>query len=129
MELQKEFVLLVKSAKENYKKAGRRLTNEEIGDRLSIGGTYVSGMMGGSKKVTQKHIEDFKSHFKQELNGLVKPAPPGDPINRERAMIKVLYQEVAKLKADKLGVSVKEILDEFDRDTMIGLRDLEGKVD
>lgn len=127
MNLNEEFALLVKKAKDNYKKAKRKLTNEEIGGRLGVGGTYVSGMIGGSKKVTRKHINDFEAHFKSELNGVVAPAPPGDPLNRERAMLKVLWQEVAKLKAEKLGVSVDAILDELDRDTILTSRNLEHK--
>lgn len=125
MELKEQFNELVKSVKIKAKEKGKKITNEEIADKMSIGRTYLSGLLGGSKEVTKKHIEDFKSHFQNELQGIEKPAPAGDKLNRERAIIKVLMHRVAKLEAERLGMPVKDVLAELEKDTMIAWSDLE----
>jgi hypothetical protein len=129
MNLKEEFAFLVKTVKDNVKGAGKKITNEEIAERLSIGRTYLSGLLGGSKDVTKKHIEDFKSHFRDELAGIVRPSLPGDTINRERALIKVLLQRVAKLEADRLGIPVEVVLKDISQDTMIAWQELEQHED
>jgi len=125
MNLKEEYNSLVKTVKQNIKKAGGKITNEEMAEKLNISRTYLSGLLGGSKDVTKKHIDDFKSHYRDELEGIVKPSKPGSIVNRERALIKMLYQRLAKLEAERLGIPIEKVMDEMDRDTMIAWRDLE----
>ncbi|WP_346318222.1 hypothetical protein [Chitinophaga sp. YIM B06452] len=102
MNLKEEFVFLVKKAKENEKKAGRRLTNQQIGEKLNVGGTYISGLLGGSKDVSKKHVEDFKSHFKDQIAGVVPTVPfaADDPENIERAQIVSLQRHLAWIMSE-----------------------------
>lgn len=125
MNLKEEYNSLVKTVKTSVKKAGGKITNEEMAERLNISRTYLSGLLGGSKEVTKKHIDDFKSHYRDELGGIVKPSEPGDSVNRERALIKVLMHRVAKLEAERLGMPVELVLAELEKDTMLAWRDLE----
>jgi len=125
MDFKKELKSLVETVKNNYKKAGKKITNEEIAARLGYNRSYFSTLTTGSVKVEKEHIDNFKAHFQSELAGVIKPSRPGDKSNRERAMIRVIWQRVAKQEALRLGVSVKEALDGMEDDTMIALSDLE----
>jgi len=127
MNLKEEYNSLVKTVKNAVKLAGGKITNEEMAERLNISRTYLSGLLGGSKEITKKHIDDFKSHFRDELAGIIRPSGPGDVVNRERALIKVLMDRVAKLEAERLGMPVESVLVELEKDTMIAWRDLEQK--
>lgn len=108
MNLKEEFVLLVKTAKNNVRKRGGRLTNAQIGEKLSVGGTYISGLLGGSKEVTKKHLQDFKSHFGRELLESTGIAP-GDKLNPERAIMLALLEDYAEWKADCTDQSFDEV--------------------
>lgn len=112
MKLRDEFVQLVKIAKASAKASGRRLTNEMIGEKLSVGGTYISGLIGGSKEVTRKHVEDFKPHFRSELLSAGLP-PPNDPMNAERALMLAMLDDYAEWKAKKEGVSYKMVKEQI----------------
>jgi len=127
MEFKKQLKELVDIVKAHYLKQGVKITNEEIAKRLGYNRSYFSTLTGGSGKVEKEHIENFKAHFHSEIAGIIKPSLPGDEVNRERALIKMLYQRVAKLEAERLGVPVESVMDEMDRDTMIAWRDLEKK--
>jgi transcriptional regulator with XRE-family HTH domain len=125
MNLKEEYNSLVKTVKNTVKERGGKITNEEMAERLNISRTYLSGLLGGSKEVTKKHIDDFKSHYRDELAGVIRPSEAGDAVNRERALIKVLLHRVAKLEAERLGMPVETVLAELEKDTMIAWRDLE----
>lgn len=126
MKHKEDFKKLVETVKNRAKENGKRLLNEEIAGRLGISRTYLSDLIGvPGKDVTLKHIEDFRAHFREELTGVIKPSEAGDVINRERALIKVLMHRVAKLEAERLGISMNDVLDELEKDTMIAWRDLE----
>jgi len=107
MEFKKELNKLVDIVKAAYLKHGSKITNEEIAKRLGYNRSYFSTLTGATGKVEKEHIENFKAHFHSELNGVVKPAAPGDSINRERALIKVLLHQVATLTAE-ISVLKKE---------------------
>lgn len=124
MDFKNELQSLVKSVKEASKKNGVSLKNEDIAKRLGISRTYLSDLLGRNGEVTEKNIILFKEKFKVEL-GVIKPSEAGDMINRERALIKVLMHRVAKLEAERLGMTVQAVLDELEKDTMIAWKDLE----
>ena len=125
MDYKKEFQEIVKSLKANALLAGNKLRNEDIAGKLGYNPDYFNTLNGKSGKVTEDHLNTLKMAFKDELNGVVKPSPPGDKLNRERALIRMLYQRVAKLEAERLGVPIERVMDEMDDDTMIAWRELE----
>lgn len=129
MDFKKEFNRLVKEIKLRSAENGRKIKNDEIARRLGFSSrTYLSDLMGNSsnKEVGEKHILLLKEKFKDELEGIViKPSSPGDELNRERAMIRVLMQRVAKLESERLGIPVEVVLKEIEQDTMIAWKDLE----
>ncbi|WP_126244369.1 hypothetical protein [Chitinophaga rhizosphaerae] len=125
MDFKIELQKLVDIVKNNSKMAGAPLTNEAIAKRLGYTRTHFSTLLGSNGKVYQEHLDNFKAHFRTELVGIGKPALPGDELNRERALLKVLVQRVAKQEAERLGISVEKALEEIERDTMIAWRDLE----
>jgi len=119
---------LVETAKINAKVGGVKLRNEDIAKRMGITRTYLSDLLGEpGKDVTSKHVEDFKAHFKDELGGIIKPSGPSNELNRERALIRVLMQRVAKLESERLGIPVEKVLKELEQDTMIAWKDLENE--
>jgi hypothetical protein len=124
MKLIEEYNHLVKSVKTNAKASGNKINNEDIAKRLGLTRTYFSGLLGGSVAVKEKHIEDFKAHFSKELSTAIRPATAGDPLNRERAMIKALLHRFAKLEAKVTDRPIQEILDELEEDIILHLNDL-----
>jgi hypothetical protein len=127
MELKERYRTLVKTLKGAALSAVLKLRNEDIAKKMGYNPNYFSTLTGGSGVVTQQHIDDLQNYFKDELAGVVKPSLPGDPLNRERAIIQVLLQRVAKLEADRLGIPVEKVLSELEQDTMIAWKDLENK--
>lgn len=125
MDYKKEFQEIVKSLKANALLAGNKLRNEDIAGRLGYNSDYFNTLNGKSGKVTEDHLNTLKMAFKDELNGVVKPSLPGNELNRERALIKMLYHRVAKLEAERLGVPVELVIKEMEQDTMIAWKDLE----
>ncbi|GAA3925492.1 hypothetical protein GO495_04045 [Chitinophaga oryziterrae] len=117
MKLKEEYNRLVKSVKANAKESGNKIKNEEIAKRLGFTKSYFSELLKGSLAVKEEHIEGFKAYFSKELSGDVKPAPAWDSMNRERALIKVLLHEVAKLKSAATGAAIEVVLAEFEKDT------------
>lgn len=108
MNLKEEYNSLVETVKMSVKKSGGKITNEEIAARLSISRTYLSGLLGGSKEVTKKHIDDFKSHFRDEIKGVYIPQID-DNLNPERALMLALLQDYAEWKAEVTGVSFEDV--------------------
>jgi len=126
MDFKNELRELVEIVKLNSKKAGGKLTNEEIAKRLGYSRPYFSTLIGTAGKVEKDHIDNFKSRFRDELEGkFIKPSLPGDVLNRERALIKVLFHRVVKLEAQRLGMPEDKVIAEMERDTNIALADLE----
>src|SRR5687767_3079643 len=125
MKLFEEYSNLVKTIKSKTKQGGGKITNEEIAKRLGLTRTYFSTLLNGTVPVKEKHIEDLKAHFQEVFSEVEKPALPGDKINRERAIIKVLMHEVAILKADKEGITFAEALAKLKQSTSLVLDDLE----
>lgn len=67
---------------------------------------------------TRRRIEEV-------LTQAEKPSPPGDVMNRERALIKVLLHRVIKLEAARLSMPEAKVQAELEADTRIALADLE----
>lgn len=127
MEFKKELNKLVEIVKATYRNQGSKITNEEIATRLGYNRSYFSTLTGASGKVEKEHLENFKAHFQSELAGVIKPSPPGNDLNRERALIKMLFHRVAKLESDRLGIPLEVVMTEMEKDTMIAWKDLEGQ--
>jgi transcriptional regulator with XRE-family HTH domain len=125
MKLSDEYSLLVKSIKNKVKERGERITNEEIAKRLGLTRTYFSSLLNETTPIKAKHIEDLKAHFQMDLSSIDKPAPAGDKLNRERAIIKVLIHEVARLKAKDEGITFDEALSKLKQSTSLVLDDLD----
>ncbi|CAL1518172.1 hypothetical protein [Chitinophaga sp. MM2321] len=108
-------------------KLNLRFPGREIVKATGYNSGVVSEYLNSKKNVSERFLREFCKAFNLDFTEIFteKPAPPGDPINRERALIKVLYQRVAKLEAERLGISVDDALDELDRDTTIAWWDLE----
>lgn len=125
MKLTEEYNRLVKSVKDSVKAKGGKITNEQLAKKVGLTRTYFSSLLGGSEAVKEKHIEDFKAHFRDELRGIEKPAPAGDKLNRERALIKVLLHEVARLKSKDEKIPFAQALEELKQSTNLVLDDLD----
>lgn len=125
MKLKDEFKELVRKIKSNSLAGGYKLRNEDMAKRLGYNPDYFSTLTGKSGTVNESHIKDLKDHFKNELDGIIKPSRPGNKNNRERAMVRVMWQRVAKQEAVRLGISVKEAIQGMEDDTMIAWSELE----
>lgn len=126
MEYKKQFIELVEQVKKNAKAEGIKLKHEDIAARMDKTRTYLSDLLGiPGKQVTKKHIDDFKLRFADELKGVFKPSAAGDYNNRERGMLKAYRLRIAKLEAIVYNKTLKECLDDLDRDTKTFQDDLE----
>ena len=79
------------------------------------------------------HPKTYRKIVELLENRVTKPAPPGDSMNRERALIRVLMQQVATLMAEvsalkheKEPISRERALLELKQRTNLVLDDLEG---
>lgn len=124
MNFKEELKSLVDKVKGTAKAAGIKLTNEEIAKRMGYTRTHFSTLVSGPAKVEKDLVDTFRERFRAELDGVYKPSAPGEELNRERAIIKMLFHRVAKLEAERLGIPVEKALEEMERDTRIALRDL-----
>ncbi|GAA0561893.1 helix-turn-helix domain-containing protein [Chitinophaga japonensis] len=117
MESKKDIDLLIKRIKE-----ATGLTQAGIAKRINYSREYLSQ---AKKNSTDSLYDILEKEFYSELNKIEKPSRPGDPSNRERAMLKVLWQRMAKQEAERLGIPVDKAMEEMERDTMIAWSDLE----
>lgn len=127
MDLKEQYNDLVKTVKRNMLAQGQKITNGELAKRLGLSRTYFSGLLGGSKEVSKKHISDFKSHFRDELIGMIRPNRSEDDFNLERAFLKVLGHRLAKVEAMVTNRPLQDILKEIEQDTILVLHELERK--
>lgn len=126
MEYKKQFIELVNQVKKNAKAEGVKLNNQDIAARMDKTRTYLSDLLSiPGKEVTQKHINDFKLRFADELKSIFKPSPQGDLFNRERGMLKAYRLRIAKLEAIVYNKTLEECLNDLDRDTKTFQDDLE----
>lgn len=126
MEHKNELIRLVELVKENAKAEGIKIKNEDIAKRMKKTRTYLSDLLSpNGKPVTEKHVEDFKIRFADELKGVFKPSTAGDPLNRERAIIKAYRLRIAKLEAIIYNKTIEECLKDLDLDTKKFQDDLE----
>lgn len=116
MNLKKEYQSLVESVRSIYLAKGKRLKNDDFANKLKYNKSYFGTLVGESGKVTPTHITEFKMAFHDELNGIEKPEA-GDPINEDRALIKALFYEIAKMKAEKEGISFDAAVEEIKKNT------------
>lgn len=126
MDLNTEYANLVNTLKINSNAAGKKITNEAIAERLEISRTYLSSLISGKQEVTMKHIQLFKQVFKDELAGIIAapPSPKTEDEATQAAILKMLYSEVAKLKAATSGRSLEQCLAEMKADTILNLQDI-----
>jgi hypothetical protein len=119
MEIKKEIELLLKDLQNlNW---GRK----EIEAEFEYNPNYISQALsrGGNQKLLV-NLRKLKNRLQDEQK-IKKPAPAGDKINRERALIKVLLHEVARLKAKDEGITFQDALDKLKQSTSLVLDDLE----
>jgi hypothetical protein len=125
MNLKEELNSLVNAVKSLYKSNGEKITIEIMAKRIGLSRSYFSALLGGSEEIKQKHIDDFKAYYKEELAGNFIPSQPGDWNNYNLAMLKMLYQRVAKSESERLGLPIKKVMDEMDAETKIAYQELE----
>lgn len=117
MESKKDIDLLIKNVKQ-----ATGLTQEGIAKRIGYSREYLSQ----AKKTNSEGLyEMLEKTFRAELTALSKPGKPGSKENREKALIKMLYQRIAKIESERLGIPVEKVMEEMDRDTMLAWMDLE----
>lgn len=124
MELREEYNLLVETVKKYYREAKRKITIEEMAARLGYTRTYMSGLIGGSKELTTKHLEDFRLRFREELSGVIPE--PGDKMNPERSLLVALLDEVATMKSEKEGISYAEAKNQLKKKASLILQNLDS---
>lgn len=104
MDLKEEYNLLVETVKNSAAKKGHRLTNTAISGKLKMHRTHFAGLLSGKEQISEKHIEDFKLRFKNEL----LEASGKKKHNPQRAFFTAILEEVAFLSSEKRKVSQKE---------------------
>jgi len=114
---------------ENSLKALREkanLTQDEFAELMGVSKRTIAYWESGDKKPQPRLLRQAQDILNDHINKKIeKPAPPGDKLNRERALIKVLIHEVAILKADKEGITFAEALEKLKQSTSLVLDDLE----
>lgn len=122
MEFKKEIENLLTELKNNG--WGRK----EIEKELGYNANYISQALsrGGNAALVSnlRRLSETVRLRSNDGQAFLKPSAPGDELNRERAIIKMLFHRVAKLEAERLGIPVEKVLEEMERDTRIALRDL-----
>lgn len=117
METNKDIDLLIKRIK-----SVTNLTQAGIAERIKYSREYLSQ----SKKTNPEGLYALlEEHFNSELKGVIKPGKKGDPANMKWAMLKMIYQRLAKIEADRLGLPIEQVMKEMDDETMIAWHDLE----
>ncbi len=127
MNYKEEYNRLVDLLKSKAKENNVRLRNEDIAEQLSYTRSYFSTLLGKGGKVEKSHIDALKAHFSNELNGVFKPSKPNDLLNRERALLKVLLSEVAKISSAYYNKPIEQILNEINQNTTIEMNSLQGE--
>jgi hypothetical protein len=120
MEIKKEIESLLEDLKNlNW---GRK----EIEREFEYNPNYISQALsrGGNQKLLL-NLRKLKAHLVNDKDKVVKPAPAGDKLNRERALLKVLLHEVARLKAKDEGITFADALAQLKQSTNLVLEDLE----
>lgn len=116
MNLKEEYQELVKKVRSVYLNRGKRLKNDDFANRLGYNKSYFGTLVGSSGKVSSDHIAEFKSAFKDELEGISKPSAD-DSMSDERSILKALLFEVANLKAEKEKISFDEAVAAIKKNT------------
>lgn len=99
-------------------------TRKDVEQEYAYSPNYITQALskGGNDKLLY-NLTRLIERIKSEQNA--KPSAPGDVMNRERALIKVLFHRVVKLEAERLGMPEDKVIAEMERDTKIALADLE----
>lgn len=127
MDYKKELKKLVETVKANAKASGKKLSNEEIAQRIDKTRTYLSDLLNpDGPNVSESLIALFKQKFYYELQGATIPGKPKDPNNLVRAYVKTIVQRQADFEARVTGRRREDILAEIERETIENLKELEG---
>lgn len=73
MNFKETYQTLVQKIQNHYKENGKKITKEQIAQKLGISRTYFSALNGGSEEVKQYHIDDLRLKFKDILEGNTPP--------------------------------------------------------
>lgn len=108
MDFKTELQSLVKLVKDNAKKNGAPVKNEEIAKRMGVSRTYFSDLLGANAEVTEKHVALFKEKFKQEIGEITRHSADKRR-NPERAMLLALLVDYCENEAKKEGLTSAQI--------------------
>lgn len=105
------------------------MSQDEFAQQMGVSKRTVAYWESGEKTPHPKTVRKINELLVHRIN---RPAPPGDQMNRERAIIKVLVQqmatlmsEISVLKREKEPVSRDRALQELRQRTNLVLDDLE----
>lgn len=104
------------------------LTQDDFALLLGVSKRTIAYWESGDKKPQPRLLRQAQEILNDHINKknkIEKPALAGDKLNRERALIKVLLHEVARLKAKDEGITFAEALDKLKQSTSLVLDDLE----
>lgn len=108
MDFKTELKSLVKLVKNNAKKSGEPLKNEQIATKLGISRTHLSDLLGTYGEVTEKHIALFKEKFRQEMSEVTRQNIDKRR-NPERSMLLALLVDYCENEAKKEGLTTAEV--------------------
>ena len=114
---------------EEVERLNLRFPGKEIVKRTGYNSGIVSEYLNSKKNVSESFLREFCKSFDldYERDFVIKPSQPGSPMNMKWAMLKMLYQRVAKADSERLGLPIEQVMKDMDNETMIAWRDLESK--
>lgn len=111
-------------------KAATGLKQDGIAKAINYSRAHFSTMKSSSPNELYDLLE---THFDEALKSksVLEEAEahynlPKDKLEEEKAMLQVLFLEVAKLKSKSLGISIDNAIDELMQNTKIVLKQMKG---
>jgi transcriptional regulator with XRE-family HTH domain len=121
MKLQEEYNSIVNYLQIHVKEGNKKLSKEKIAKRLNLSRGHFSALLNGNEEIKRFHLDQIRAEFKDELSG---SANNTDEAVVQAATIKMLYNEVAKLKSKVTGQSYEDCLNDMEQSTISIVKDI-----
>lgn len=122
MDSNKDLLEVVEFLKNESKLSKEKVTNAQIAEAIGITRGHFQKYLNGSEGVPENTISLIKRAFKKYFES--SPIVNSDEELVNMAILKVLYKEVAKLKAKAENRDLEACLDDLEDDTKLIMREL-----